>query len=126
MKHERKPMAYGTRMSKRYGGGRMKASTGKFVKGVGKGAKAAARGIYKAKTGPIQIASKISELVAPQSKLTKALSKAATPFNEGGRVAKGHGGESKKSGAYSSISDMEKDCNKRVGYNESLKSKEDK
>ena len=42
------------------------------------------------------------------------------------RMAKGHGGESKKSGAYSSISDMEKDCNKRVGYNESLKSKEDK
>tara|TARA_A100001015_G_scaffold7109_1_gene8826 strand:- start:3584 stop:3787 length:204 start_codon:yes stop_codon:yes gene_type:complete len=42
------------------------------------------------------------------------------------RMAKGHGGESKKSGDYSSISDMEKDCNRRVGYNESLKSKEDK
>ncbi len=44
----------------------------------------------------------------------------------GYRMAKGHGGESKKSGDYSSISDMEKDCNRRVGYNESLKSKEDK
>jgi|TARA_R100000084_G_scaffold29231_2_gene10594 hypothetical protein len=42
------------------------------------------------------------------------------------RMRKGHGGESKKSGDYSSISDMEKDCNRRVGYNESLKSKEDK
>ena len=42
------------------------------------------------------------------------------------RMPKGHGGESKKSGDYSSISDMEKDCNRRVGYNESLKSKEDK
>ena len=49
------------------------------------------------------------------------------PMMGGGeRMPKGHGGESKKSGDYSSISDMEKDCNRRVGYNESLKSKEDK
>jgi hypothetical protein len=49
------------------------------------------------------------------------------PMAGGGyRMPKGHGGESKKSGDYSSISDMEKDCNRRVGYNESLKSKEDK
>ena len=60
-------------------------------------------------------------------KKRKPMAYGRKPMMGGGyRMPKGHGGESKKSGDYSSISDMEKDCNRRVGYNESLKSKEDK
>jgi len=57
---------------------------GNFAKGVGKGAKAAARGLYRAKTGPLQVASAISSAIAPSSKLTAALNKAAKPFKKGG------------------------------------------
>ena len=60
---------------------------GNFAKGVGKGAKAAARGLYRAKTGPLQVASAISSAIAPSSKLTAALNKAAKPFKKGGAVS---------------------------------------
>ena len=60
---------------------------GNFAKGVGKGAKAAARGLYRAKTGPLQVASAVSSAIAPSSKLTAALNKAAKPFKKGGAVS---------------------------------------
>ena len=68
---------------------RMKGGSvaGNFAKGVGKGAKAAARGLYRAKTGPLQVASAVSSAIAPSSKLTAALNKAAKPFKKGGAVS---------------------------------------
>ena len=46
--------------------------------------KSAARGAYKAKTAPLQLASSISNLVAPNSALSAGLGKLATPFAKGG------------------------------------------
>jgi len=47
------------------------------------------RAVYKAKTAPLQAASKIASKVAPGSKVDQALSKAATPFKAGGMASKG-------------------------------------
>ena len=46
------------------------------------------RAIYKAKTSPVQVASKIASKVAPGSGVEKVLNKAATPFEKGGSVMK--------------------------------------
>ena len=48
------------------------------------------RAIYKAKTAPVQVASKIASKVAPGSGVDQVLSKAATPFKDGGFVAAGN------------------------------------
>ena len=55
---------------------------------VGDLAVSAARGAYKAKTAPLQLASRVSNLIAPNTKLSRGLSKLATPFAEGGEAKK--------------------------------------
>ena len=47
------------------------------------------RAVYKAKTAPLQAASKIASKVAPGSKGAQVLSRAATPFKDGGIASKG-------------------------------------
>jgi hypothetical protein len=54
-----------------------------------KALKTIGRAIYKAKTAPLQAASKIASKVAPGSKVDKALGKAAKPFKSGGMASKG-------------------------------------
>ena len=64
-------------------GGNVTATPKKKV-GIKDLVKSAARGAYKAKTAPLQLASSISNLVAPNSALSAGLGKLATPFAKGG------------------------------------------
>jgi len=51
-----------------------------------KALKTIGRAVYRAKTAPLQAASRIASKVAPGSKGAQVLSKAATPFKKGGSV----------------------------------------
>ena len=51
-------------------------------------AKGIARGVYKAKTGPLQVANAVGKAVAPDSKVSKALDSVANP-----RILNKKGGE---------------------------------
>ena len=65
------------------------------AKGIIKGI---ARGVYKAKTGPLQVANMVGKAVAPGSKVSNALDSVANPKilkNKGGKVSRygmKHGG----------------------------------
>jgi len=63
----------------------MKKMLGKLIKG-------AARGAYKKATLQLQGAAALSTIVAPGSKVSEGLRKAATPFKKGGMVKKYKGG----------------------------------
>ena len=59
-------------------------------------AKGIARGVYKAKTFPLQVADAVGKVVAPDSKVSKTLDSVANPKilkNKGGRVGLKHGGQ---------------------------------
>ena len=64
-------------------GGNVTATPKKKV-GIKDLVKGAARGAYKAKTAPLQLASSISNLIAPNTALSRGLGKLATPFAKGG------------------------------------------
>ena len=54
-------------------------------------AKGIARGVYKAKTGPLQVVNAVGKAVAPDSKVSKAIDSVANPKilkNKGGKVAR--------------------------------------
>ena len=58
------------------------------AKGIIKGM---ARGVYKAKTFPLQVADAVGKVVAPDSKVSKTLDSVANPKilkNKGGKVAR--------------------------------------
>jgi hypothetical protein len=61
------------------------------MKRVGKIAKKALGAAYKAKTAPLQVASKVAKTVAPRTKLAKGLDKIADPA-----IFKGTGGAANK------------------------------
>ena len=65
--------------------GALSMSTGGGVN-VGDLAVSAARGAYKAKTAPLQLAATVSNVIAPNTKLSRGLSKLATPFAAGGEA----------------------------------------
>ena len=60
--------------------------------------KGIARGVYKAKTGPLQVANMVGKAVAPGSKVSNSLDSVANPKilkNKGGKVSRygmKHGG----------------------------------
>ena len=73
-------------------GGGMKGTKYKSFGGaMAKAGKRIAGGLYKAKTAPLQVASKITKTVAPKTKLAKGLDRVANP-----RIFKARGGAAMK------------------------------
>jgi len=75
------------------GGGAMKSKGMRLGGGVKGLAKGILRTAYKAKTAPLQVASKVVGAAAPASRLAKGLNRAANP-----RILKKSGGKIKSKG----------------------------
>ena len=71
--------------------------------------KKAAGALYKAKTAPLQVASKVTKTIAPKTKLAKGLDKIANPriFKaQGGAANSGNAGTKKRGGKMTKQSNM--------------------